>query len=118
MCELRTVTRVSIRPVFARQAASGRRNASERALHRCESFVNHVANPRRRCCQRAAAPLVQAAVNAGDTTAICRAYRAVTDMGMTVTKAAVQLHDGYGMTEDLPYGQALRRMMTATLLFS
>jgi len=36
---------------------------------------------------------------------------------MTVAKAGIQLHGGYGMTEDLPLGRALRRMMTIALLF-
>lgn len=52
-----------------------------------------------------------------DFVAIERAYRSISDMGMTATKSAIQLHGGYGMTEDLPYGQALRRMMTIALLF-
>ena len=45
------------------------------------------------------------------------AYHAVAEMGMTAAKTAIQLHGGYGMTEDLPYGHALRRMMTIALLF-
>jgi alkylation response protein AidB-like acyl-CoA dehydrogenase len=45
------------------------------------------------------------------------AYQSVAEMGMTAAKTAIQLHGGYGMTEDLPYGQALRRMMTIALLF-
>jgi alkylation response protein AidB-like acyl-CoA dehydrogenase len=65
-------------------------------------------------CGALAATIVQ---DSGDIAAIDRACRTISDMGMTATKAAIQLHGGYGMTEDLPYGQALRRMMTIALLF-
>lgn len=66
---------------------------------------------------QAAAMVAVAAMNAADVAAIDRTHRTVGQMGMASTKAAIQLHGGYGMTEDLPYGRALRRMMTISLLF-
>ncbi len=66
---------------------------------------------------QSAALAAQIALRSDDRVAIDRAYRAVADMGMTAAKAAIQLHGGYGMSEDLPCGRALRRMMTIALMF-
>lgn len=66
---------------------------------------------------QAAAMVAAVARDVADVAAIGRAHRAVAQMGMATAKAAIQLHGGYGMTEDLPYGRALRRMMTISLLF-
>lgn len=66
---------------------------------------------------QSAALVADIARRSDDLAAIDRAHRAIAEMGMTVAKAAIQLHGGYGMTEDLPYGGALRRMMTIALLF-
>ena len=60
---------------------------------------------------QAIALTARAAHDTTDAAAIILAHRAVAEFGMTTLKAAIQLHGGYGMTEDLPYGQALRRMM-------
>jgi alkylation response protein AidB-like acyl-CoA dehydrogenase len=66
---------------------------------------------------QAAAMVAAAAMDTADVAAIDRTHRTVGQMGMASIKAAIQLHGGYGMTEDLPYGRALRRMMTTSLLF-
>lgn len=66
---------------------------------------------------QAGALVAEVASKSDNSSAMIRAHRAVAEMGMTATKSAIQLHGGYGMTEDLPYGQALRRMMTVALLF-
>ena len=66
---------------------------------------------------QAAALVAQMAADVTDNAAIARAHRAIGELGMTTLKAAIQLHGGYGMTEDLPYGRALRRMMTISALF-
>ena len=66
---------------------------------------------------QSSALVAKIAAGSADPVAIESAYRAIADMGMTAAKSAIQLHGGYGMTEDLPYGQALRRMMTIALLF-
>lgn len=66
---------------------------------------------------QSSALVAKIAASSADAVAIESAYRAIADMGMTAAKSAIQLHGGYGMTEGLPYGQALRRMMTIALLF-
>ncbi|WP_373487744.1 acyl-CoA dehydrogenase, partial [Blastomonas sp.] len=58
---------------------------------------------------------------AGDTAEMTRAaraaYRAVCDDGVEVGKAAIQLHGGMGMSEDLPLGRALRRLLAIRQAF-
>ena len=58
---------------------------------------------------------------AGDTDAMTRAaraaYRAVSEDGVEVGKQAVQLHGGMGMSEDLPLGRALRRLLAIRQAF-
>ena len=66
---------------------------------------------------QSAALVSRIAKNAADIAVINSAYHTVAEMGMTAAKTAIQLHGGYGMTEDLPYGQALRRMIAIALLF-
>jgi alkylation response protein AidB-like acyl-CoA dehydrogenase len=64
------------------------------------------------------AALVAEAAAHGNNSKLSRGtHRIVAEMGLSVAKSAIQLHGGYGMTEDLPFGRALRRMMTIALLF-
>lgn len=65
---------------------------------------------------QAEALVAAVAAAAGDRAAVVRAHRAVAELGMTAAKQAIQLHGGAGMTEDLPLGRTLRRMMTIALL--
>lgn len=64
-----------------------------------------------------AALIGETAADTANHNAITRAHRTAADLGMMVAKAGIQLHGGYGMTEDLPLGRALHRMMTIALLF-
>ena len=68
--------------------------------------------------------LVYAAVFAADAgwspaahTAIARAFKAACDNGMAITKQAVQLHGGMGMSEEMPLGRLLRRQLAISLLY-
>ena len=58
---------------------------------------------------------------AGDAEAMTRAaraaYRAVSEDGVEVGKQAVQLHGGMGMSEELPMGRALRRLLAIRQAF-
>lgn len=49
--------------------------------------------------------------------AVDHAHAAVAELALGVAKSAIQLHGGYGITEDLPLGRALRRIMTVLLLY-
>jgi alkylation response protein AidB-like acyl-CoA dehydrogenase len=66
---------------------------------------------------QAAAVVSRMARDVSNTAEIGKLHGAVAELGMTTLKAAIQLHGGYGITEDLPYGQALRRMMAIGMLF-
>lgn len=58
---------------------------------------------------------------AGDSDAMTRAaraaYRAVSEDGVEVGKQAIQLHGGMGMSEELPLGRALRRLLAIRQAF-
>ena len=58
---------------------------------------------------------------AGDAEAMTRAaraaYRAVSEDGVEVGKQAIQLHGGMGMSEELPLGRALRRLLAIRQAF-
>ena len=58
---------------------------------------------------------------AGDAEAATRAaraaYRAVSEDGVEVGKQAIQLHGGMGMSEELPLGRALRRLLAIRQAF-
>jgi len=49
--------------------------------------------------------------------AAARAHKAVKRDGVAIAKKAVQLHGGMGMSEEMPLGRLLRRVMTISLLF-
>ena len=51
------------------------------------------------------------------TRAARAAYRAVSEDGVDVAKQAVQLHGGMGMSEELPLGRALRRLLAIRQAF-
>lgn len=51
------------------------------------------------------------------TAAIHAAYRAASEDGLEVAKTAVQLHGGMGMSEELPIGRCLRRILAIRLAF-
>lgn len=51
-----------------------------------------------------------------DQAAMSRMHRAVCTLALSNAKAAIQLHGGYGMTEDFKVGRALRRVMTLAVL--
>lgn len=59
--------------------------------------------------------------SAGDIAAMTRAaraaYRAVSEDGVEVAKQAIQLHGGMGMSEELPLGRALRRLLAIRQAF-
>ena len=78
--------------------------------------VQHKLSDMAVAADQAIALVARAMRDTSDGTAIASAHRAVAELGMTTLKAAIQLHGGYGMTEDLPYGQALRRMMVIRAL--
>lgn len=53
----------------------------------------------------------------GMTRAARNAYRAVSEDGVEVGKQAIQLHGGMGMSEELPLGRALRRLLAIRQAF-
>jgi len=59
----------------------------------------------------------QAGEDAALAGAIHAAYRCVGEDGLAVAKAAIQLHGGMGMSEELPLGRALRRMLAIRAAF-
>lgn len=59
----------------------------------------------------------QAGDNAEMTRAARAAYRAVCEDGVDVGKQAIQLHGGMGMSEELPLGRALRRLLAIRQAF-
>lgn len=63
----------------------------------------------------AQAQAILAGLRDGDAPA--EALELVAELALSAAKAAIQLHGGMGMTEELPLGRALRRAMTLLLMF-
>jgi alkylation response protein AidB-like acyl-CoA dehydrogenase len=68
--------------------------------------------------------LVYAAVFAAEngwtesaTKAINRAFKASKELGVPLSKKAVQIHGGMGMSEEMPLGRLLRRQLAISLLY-
>lgn len=66
---------------------------------------------------QAAAMAVMIAHDGSDREKVAQISKAVAELGISTFKSCIQLHGGYGMTEDLPFGLGLRRMLTIALLF-